>query len=201
VSEWRGEPSARKAPQPAHGARVVHLRRQLTIAVVACAAGAALALWAGSRTWATTRTARPAPLPAAITDHTGASLAPLLPALALVALACAGALLATRSWARLVVGAVMALAGVGVAIEAVRVAVSTTGVRVIWPVLCVVGAVIVLGAAGLTLRGGRAWPAMGARYERAGPVDATVDRSAAGMWDAIDRGHDPTRSDRPEDPR
>jgi Tryptophan-associated transmembrane protein (Trp_oprn_chp) len=178
----------------------VNTRRQLATAVVACAIGAGLALWAGSRTWMTTRTERPAPLPAAVADHTGASLAPLLPALALVALACAGALLATRSAARLAVGAVMALAGVGVAIEAVRLAVSTAGVRAIWPALCVVGALLVLASAGLTLRAGRAWPAMGTRYERAGRVDATADRSAAGMWDAIDRGHDPTRSDRPEDP-
>jgi hypothetical protein len=175
-------------------------RRQLTVAVLASAAGAGLALWAGSRTWVTTITPRPAPLPAAVIDHTGASLAPLLPALALVALAGAGGLLATRSWARLGVGAVMALAGVGVAVEAVRLAASTAGVRPLWPVLCVIGAVFVLAAAWLTLRGGRSWPAMGTRYERAGPVGATVDRSAAGMWDAIDRGHDPTRSDRPEDP-
>jgi hypothetical protein len=117
----------------------------------------------------------------AITES-GGSLAPLLPALALVALAGAGALLATRSWLRQVVGALVGLAGIGFGFEAVRVAASVHDVTVGWAALCVVGAVLVVASGLLALRRGRAWPAMG-----------------AGMWDAIDRGHDPTAAGEPAD--
>jgi Tryptophan-associated transmembrane protein (Trp_oprn_chp) len=166
--------------------------RWLTLAVIVCAGGAALALWAASRTWVVTQTVRAAPQPPLVTPHSGGALTPLLPALALVALACAGGLLATRSWPRLAVGVVMAIAGAGVAVEAVRTATGTTGVRAVWPTLSGLGAVAIVAAAVLTLRTGRSWPSMGARYERTGTEDIRADVSAAGMWDAIDRGVDPT---------
>ncbi len=164
-------------------------RREFTLAVVGCAAGAGLALWAVSRTWVITHTVRAAPQPPLVTPQSGGALTPLLPALALVALACAGGLLATRSVARVIVAGVMALAGLGLGIEAVRTAADTAQVRVGWSVLTVVGAVLVVAAAGLTLRRGRSWPALGARYDRPGEPR---DGSAVGMWDAIDRGIDPT---------
>jgi hypothetical protein len=177
----------------------VNPRRELTLAVLACAVGAGLALFAASRTWLVVQTVRASPQPPLVTARSGGSLTPLLPALALVALAAAGGLLATRSWARFGVGVVMALSGVGVAAQAVRTAGSTPGVRVVWPVLCVVGAVLIVAAAALTLRRGRSWPAMGARYERGGASERAAQSSATAMWDAIERGHDPTRPDSAED--
>ena len=51
--------------------------------------------------------------------------------------------------------------------------------------------------AGVTARG-RRWPAMGARYERSAtadrpaPAGADRPRAPAEIWDAIDRGTDPT---------
>ncbi len=176
-------------------------RRQLTIAIVGCAAGAGLALFASSRTWLVTQTVRAAPQPPLVTDRSGVDITPLLPALAWVALAAAGGVLATRSLARVVVAVAMLLAGLGVGVEAVRIAAGTDGVRAVWPTLCVIGALLVVAAAALTLYGGRRWPAMGARYERARPQhrpassDDAPDGSAAQMWDAIDHGLDPTRSE------
>ena len=72
-------------------------RRALTYAVLLCVAGAGLALATATRTWAVEVTLRPAPLPAVRETSTGATLLPWLPALALVGLAGAGALLATRA--------------------------------------------------------------------------------------------------------
>jgi hypothetical protein len=154
----------------------------LTAAVLASVVGAGLVLWSASRTWVVTETVRAAPQPPLVTPRSGGSLSPLLPALAFVALACAGGLLATRSWARLVVGVILVLSGIGIIATA-----TTTEAANAWPVLAVIGAVLVVAAGVLALWRGRSWPAMGARYEA-----RARDDSAAGMWDAIDHGHDPT---------
>lgn len=174
-------------------------RRELTVAVLASAVGAGLAVWAASRTWLVVVTVRASPQPPLVTDRSGGSLTPLLPALALVGLAAAGGLLATRSRARFAVGVVMAASGIGVAVEAVRTAQSSAGIHVVWPVLCVVGAVMIVAAAALTPRRGRAWPAMSARYDRGAVSAPATQSSSTAMWDAIERGHDPTRPDSAED--
>jgi uncharacterized membrane protein (TIGR02234 family) len=83
-----------------------------------------------------------------------------------------------------------------------------------WPILAALGAVLVLSAGVWTLLRGRHWPVMSARYERqaaeaatgepapaAGAAEGTPMASRGGlesakaqreMWDAIDRGEDPT---------
>jgi uncharacterized membrane protein (TIGR02234 family) len=177
--------------------------RTLTRAVLCCAAGAGLALYAVTRTWSELVTARPG-LSALHEVRTGADVAGWVVALALVALAGAGALLATRGLPRRVVGVLLALAGLGVVAGAVagraglRVGVAGAGATW-WPVLCVLGgALIALGGLSAA-RHGQEWPAMGARYERGaaapppepgtGP-DQRLDTRAA--WDALDRGDDPT---------
>jgi hypothetical protein len=177
----------------------VNQRRELTVAVLAAAVGAGLALFAASRTWVVVTTVRASPQPPLVSSRSGGDLTPLLPALALVALAAAGGLLATRSIARIGVGVVMALAGVGVAVEAVRTAAATAHGSAGWSVLCVIGAVLIVAAAGLTLRRSKDWPAMGARYERGVPAERTKPTSTTAMWDAIEQGHDPTRPDSAED--
>jgi LPXTG-motif cell wall-anchored protein len=173
-------------------------RRDLTTTVLACAVGGGLALFAGTRTWMAESISRPAPLPPAQVAHTGAALSPWLTALGLVGLAGAGALLAVRGRARPLLGvlllasgaAVVAGGGHGVAVAQPRYA--------LWPLLCVLGGGLI-GYAGLrALLRGASWPALGSRYERpvAEPVE-TVERggpsrSDVAMWDALDRGEDPT---------
>jgi hypothetical protein len=171
-------------------------RRGLTTTAVACAVGAAVVLLAATRGWQTVVTAQPSPLPP-ITEHrTGAAIAPWLPALGVVALAGAGALFATRAAARLVVGAVLILAGAGEVVAAL--ATIGDGVALAWPLLCALGGLLVLGAGVVTVRVGRSWPGMSARYERpSAPAAPRKKTSQAELWDALDRGEDPTEDDRP----
>lgn len=174
-------------------------RRDLVIAVALCAVGACVALLALSRTWSVTVALRPPPLPAAETSHSGSSIAPWPTALALVSLAGAGALLATRAWARRLIGALLLLVAVGMAAAALDAAAGAVSVRWAWPVLCVLGALGVGYAGVAAFLRGDAWPAMGSRYERpaAEPVEyverSGPSRSDVAMWDALDRGEDPTR--------
>ena len=149
-------------------------RRELALAVVACAVASALALFAASRPWLVEVTPRPAPLPPISATRSGASLVPLLPAVALVALAGAGALLATRGrW----VGAVLVAAGLTMAVTATG-QVAHGG----WPLLCVVAGAVITLVGGAALRRGRAWPRLGTRY----------DVRQQDAWSAIDAGNDPT---------
>ncbi|HEV7897237.1 MAG TPA: Trp biosynthesis-associated membrane protein [Planosporangium sp.] len=163
--------------------------RGRTLAVAACAAGAALALFAAGRTWTQVTVVRPAPLPPLHEAKTGVALLPWLSALALVALAGAGALLATRGLVRAAVGVLLLVAGLGLAGGAcARLAVASPG----WPLLTALGGLVVAGAGLLTVVRGRQWPGMGARYDRPAPTSGPP-RGEAQMWDALDRGEDPTR--------
>jgi hypothetical protein len=163
------------------------------VAVVACVVGAGLALLATSRTWALETEVRPAPLPPLRTARTGADLLPWLPALAFVALAGAGALLATRGLVRAVVGVLLILSGVGLAGGATtRLA---EGASPTWTLVATLGGVLVGAAGTLALVHGRAWPGMAARYDRPAPAptgEALRPVSKADLWDALDRGDDPT---------
>jgi Tryptophan-associated transmembrane protein (Trp_oprn_chp). len=190
-------------------------RRGLTVAVLAVVAGAGLVLFGASRVWWVEVVSRPAPLLPEEIAHTGASLAPLLPALGLVALAGAGGLLATRGVTRRLVGALLGVVAVAAAVAVVG---ALSGARPLWPAACLLGAVLIGAAGVLTVRYGGRWPEMGARYrrnvpyassgeggqgaERAGYAAPTADDgsvsaparlSAAELWDAVDRGDDPTR--------
>ena len=173
-------------------------RRGLATAVVTCAAGAGLALFAVTRTWSTTVAERAAPLPPERVAHTGAHLLGWLPALALVGLAGAGALVATHGWPRRAVGALLLLVGLGLAGGGVRGLWLATGGARGWPVLVILGGLAVAWSGYRTLGHGSAWPAMGSRYERAdraAPKNGGRDRGDAGLWDDIDKGVDPTIHD------
>lgn len=199
-------------------------RRELTATVLTCVVAAGVALTAGGQAWAEITAQRPEPLPPVTTMVNGGEAAPLVPAAALVLLAAAGALLAVRGWGRAVVGAVMVLAGVGLAWASGRVLagddVVTTQLQAFgvpadqfvtdvspgWPVAVVVAGVLGILAGLLTAVRGRAWPAMGRRYERAGdpgaatpPAAPTAEQQASTAWSALDRGEDPTEEppDRP----
>ncbi|GLI01197.1 Trp biosynthesis-associated membrane protein [Phytohabitans aurantiacus] len=155
----------------------MNARREISIAVVLSAAGAGLALFAATRTWWVEVVPRPAPLPATRTPHDGGGL---LPALALVGLAGAGALVATKGRARRWLGVLLLLNGAGVATSGALGLADATG----WPLACVAGGVLLAAGGALAVVRGGGWPSLGTRYERA-PV-VTSD------WDALDRGEDPT---------
>lgn len=180
-------------------------RRELAYAVLLCLAGAGLALFAAGRTWSLQVTERPGGLPDLRAARTGAAIVGWLPPLAVVGLAGAGALLATRGTARRVVGGVLLLAGTGVVVGA---GVGLLGVdrgaagaaAAGWPLLCLAGGLLAAAGGGWALARGPAWPAMGSRYERAardpardaGRVEPDGPVDTRDTWDALDRGEDPT---------
>ncbi len=194
-------------------------RREAVLALLGGIGGAVLTLFAASRPWADGQAVQGtlrAPL-----EVSGGSLVPVVPALGLAALAGVLAVLATRGWARTVVGAVVALCGLVVAGsaltqrdpdsdelarragDALGTATATAdGGGTAWPWLALVGGLLIAAAGLATAARGRAWPAMSSRYER--PVadeessartppraNRTAD-TALDQWRAIDRGHDPT---------
>ena len=91
-------------------------RRQFGAAIVACVAGAGLVLLALRQGWARVDYTAPKPLPSGSIPVSGQDLLPAVSALALAALACMAAVIATRGVARRVVGVVMAGLGVWIAV-------------------------------------------------------------------------------------
>jgi hypothetical protein len=164
-------------------------RRELTVAVVACAVGAAIALWAVSRPWAAVVVVRPAPLPELRYQLRGRAVVPLVGGLAAVGLAGSVALIATRGIARVALGLLLALSGLGLA--GVAVGVLAGGIHPppgkiirdtasIYPSLCVIAGLVVAASGVAAVVRGRGWPAMGRRYAGVGSTPtAAAGRAAA----------------------
>jgi uncharacterized membrane protein (TIGR02234 family) len=174
--------------------------RRLAGTLILGVAGAGLALYGITRTWSEQVTAR-AGMSALRAARTGADIEPWVLGLALVALAGAGALLATRGLFRRLLGGLLAAVGAGIAAGAIagraglEVGAAGAGATV-WPVACVLGGLLVLLGGLSAARYGHEWPGMGARYDRrsASPADPEVDQrvDTRAAWDALDRGDDPT---------
>jgi Tryptophan-associated transmembrane protein (Trp_oprn_chp) len=161
-------------------------RRELTATVLLCAAGALVQLLAAGRTWAKLRGA------VSTTSYTGNHVAQAVRPLALLALAGAAALLATKRWGRIAVGIVIVAAGLGSAVAA-AVAKAPHGSENLpaWRVVAIVAAApVVLAGAAAAARGYR-WSVMSARYDAPGARQRVQDPDVA-LWDALDRGDDPT---------
>ena len=92
------------------------MRRQFTLVLLAGAAGAGLLVLAVRQAWALAVFTPPRPLPAQDISVTGQQLVPLASALALAALACLAAVIATRSVIRRAVGVLLAVLGAGAAV-------------------------------------------------------------------------------------
>jgi uncharacterized membrane protein (TIGR02234 family) len=180
-------------------------RRELVASVVLCLVGSALVLLAVSRSWIAHSLPAAAPLPPKRFEVLGAHLAPGARALALVGLAAVAAVPATRRLGRVVVGLLLLAAGAGIAAVVVRAlsdpdaAVRRAGPFVdvvvapgqelgLWPYVAIVGAVLLVTAGLLVVVRGRSWTSMSARYDA--PV--AEPRGEASLWDALDRGEDPT---------
>ena len=94
------------------------MRREFVLVLLAGAAGAGLVVLAVRQAWAQAIFTPPRPLPAQDISVTGQQLVPLASALALAALACLAAVIATRSVTRRAVGALLAVLGAGAAVAA-----------------------------------------------------------------------------------
>ena len=92
------------------------MRREFTLVLLVGAAGAGLVVLAARQAWAHAVFTPPRPLPAQDIPVTGQQLVPLASALALAALACLAAVIATRSVLRRAVGVLLAVLGAGTAV-------------------------------------------------------------------------------------
>ena len=111
---------------------------------------------------------------------------------------------ATRGLGRRIVGAVVALAGLGISWLAALTIVVTTdqldvppgltytdGRATAWPwIALVAGAVAIATGVYAAVASGR-WPAMGRRYESAGSA-RRGPATETSIWDRLDEGDDPT---------
>lgn len=193
------------SPPPAANATTSG-RRELLTAVGLCLAGAAVVLLAISRPWLTSRLGAAPPLPSRRIDVEGARLAPGARVLGLVGLAGVAALPATRRFGRTVVGVLLTASGLGVVAVLVRVLADPAGaVRradavgvitvggsarlVAWPYLAALGGLLIAAAGALVVVRSRRWEVMSARYDAPAAQPPPGERS---LWDAFDRGEDPT---------
>ena len=186
-------------------------RRLYAPVVLTLLACGGVAFFAASRTWIE-GAVRAEGLPPDTVVVSGTDAQPLVPALALVVVTGALAVLAASVRVRWVVGVLMVLVGLGAALlvatggpaldgaldDAVRSSTAYTGENapdarhvIVWPVLA--GAAFVLAALlGLVVvRLAGTWPTMGSRYES--PTGQTDDtKTEDDLWAALDEGRDPT---------
>jgi uncharacterized membrane protein (TIGR02234 family) len=188
-------------------------RRELVTALALCVLGAGVALFAADRPWVHARAVQGSlQVPLSVR---GGSLAPVTPAFAVVGLAGALGLLATRGVVRRILGLVLGASGVTAAAAAARSAHPGAGEladragaalgtasgtasgisHTAWGWIAMLGSVLFALAGVMALLRGPSWPGMGARYETpAAPTAAatSADDSALEQWRALDRGEDPT---------
>lgn len=181
------------------------MKREVWIWAAATAAGCLLVLLAAGRVWVTADVAGGQGASA-----TGGQLNGGLTTVALAGLAGVVAVLATKGAGRRVIGALLALCGAGLAwltytavsgqaaAEWARTQSVLQGLAepaltfdVLWPVVSGAGAALVLAGGVLAVVRGGAWGSMSARYDRKPAAARASDERS--MWDAIDRGDDPTQ--------
>lgn len=190
--------------------------REKVVAALLAAAGAGLILASDGRGWATATVTAPVRL----SVHTsGSNLTSLPYALGLAGLAGAVALFAVRRIGRYLVGAVLFAAGAGTvaavaanlgrldSAQLARTAEQTLGAsaaqlgavsNTAWPYVTLAGGVLVALAGALTLVRGRSWTGLSNRYERntsasaSAPSPSADEPTSRDLWDAINRGTDPT---------
>lgn len=191
------------------------VRRELGVAVVLCVLGGGLLLLAAGRPWTDVVVRQGLPLPVVRVRPAGRDLSGVPGALGLVGLAAVVALAATRRRGRMVIGVLLAAAGLCGALVSLRLAVELPaavadshglaeqlGRQVVlhadphptaWPYLSAAGAVLLLAGGVLTALRGRQWTVLSARYDA--PTSQRPERAkdpALSAWEALDRGEDPT---------
>jgi uncharacterized membrane protein (TIGR02234 family) len=182
-------------------------RREYTLTLCGLAGGGALALAAAQAGWVVATSSEVG----YDTAFHGTEVAPAVVACALVALAGAVGVIATRGIGRRIVGVVLALVGLVVVATSVAVVIdprsavrhplslvagggSGTAPHVVsfawwWCLLAVLGGFAVLGGAVLTAVRGTRWPVMAARYDAPSGARRAATPDA---WTQLDRGEDPT---------
>lgn len=189
-------------------------RRELVLATLLGAVGAGLVTGLAGRAWATV--AERATGVETLSQHlTGRSLSGVVASLGWAGLAGIAALLATRGWTRVVIGALLTVFGVVIAIisptvvhraHVLSVAADKSNLARLgagdvtvhtnaWWVLSLTGGALLAAAGLLTVIRGRHWPGMSSRYDRPGAAPPPKEDDPASLWKALDRGDDPTNSE------
>jgi len=184
--------------------------RTYSVAVALLAVAGVTLLWASGRLWVSA-VVSPAGLPRVDVDVTGTQIAGANSAAALLMIAGIGGIWASRGWWRVGIGALLAAAsgwvvassigfGLNLPGAAEQAAARVAGVPVsdltsvavgLWWWVCLLAGVAGLVGSVLVMGRGRRWSGPARRYERtAAAPGATM--SAAQVWDALDRGEDPT---------
>jgi uncharacterized membrane protein (TIGR02234 family) len=188
-------------------------RAQFALALLVDVVGAGGALLLGTRHWQSVTVARPRPFGDEAIGLAGRTIDAAPTALALVALAGVVAILATkRAWRR-GVGGIVALAGAALVWRSLgglgavspgqarallpeargdAGVVTHVAVTTAWPVLSACCGVLVLVAGALVAWRGHRWAGMSARYEAPASAEEQSARANASLWQAIERGDDPT---------
>ncbi len=178
-------------------------------ALLALIIGAALLLLCYSMPWATARIPIVVGGPAVTaTELSGRDIAPLASVAGWIAAAGIAGIIATRTWGRVIVGVIVAMAGAGSLLASAWFAVASAefvqsaaesragealpdlaGASITWwwiPTL--LASVLVLAAGLMTCARGRTWPGLSRKYDRTNPRRLTD-------WQALDQGQDPTLDD------
>ena len=192
--------------------------RGFGVTVVVGLAGSGGAAVAGAQPWADTDDATGSAAVSALGNAIAEASAPLVTALALVALASWGVVLVTRGRFRKVVAALDLVASAFLVVAAVVVWTAAPSVvhdalvdrgvpdpqvgRTAWSYLGVLAALVAVGAAATAVRRVGSWPEMGRRYDAptAGTTSAAPveEQSNVEVWRSLDEGNDPT-ADTPQE--
>jgi uncharacterized membrane protein (TIGR02234 family) len=177
---------------------------------VLCLLGSGLVLLSVTRPWAVLS----APHQLTIKQVTGAAhgtrIAGDARALGLLGLAGVLAIAATRRTGRVLVGLVVAASGVAIVVHVAVLLGDGIGPRLLrastdhvsgqrvestrlaWPVLTLLGGLVLTAGGLLVAARGRHWAALSSAYDSPVGRATEVEVTDKGVWDALDRGDDPT---------
>jgi len=203
------------------GRSVMNPRREygMTIAVLIVAAIGMIVAYGATWITATVPVFRGEVTPTRLVSLTGSMLIGSGAGAGWVAAACAAGIVATRTWGRTAIGILAALAGAAGGIPAIAFILSRgplvtdalAGDEALevsgnaWWVVAALSGLAGMVAGAITAVRGRNWPSLSARYERPSATTPTgvqtaesesdttgTGATAITMWDALDRGEDPT---------
>jgi uncharacterized membrane protein (TIGR02234 family) len=182
-------------------------RREAGASFLAALAAGGLLFWSVGERWASGRGSAGNHLIVVQKHVSGRDVAPLVAAAALIAIAGAVAIPATRRAGRTVAGALLLVGGVMAIVEALlrrhtgtgdlrkQLPADATAHATGWPYVAVVGGVLLVAVGMVLVVRGRRWAGLSARYEAPGtsaPTAPVAEPTDARAWDALDRGEDPT---------
>ena len=168
--------------------------------------GAVALLLSATRPWVEAAANGTVGLPAVDVSITGGEALPVLTGAGLLLLAGIAGVLATGGVLRVIVGVVLLVTsavaleaaisfgrrGSTAAEETARAILQTSGTGTGWWLLAAGGAAAGVLAGTLTVALGKRWPTLGSRYQRRDARASGAATTPAQMWDAMDRGEDPT---------